>query len=102
MKSDRKRKIVRARKHIDVLHEEIRELSKKKPDDPLNKFKLSLVNELLGVANDLLPPEERPFSSFVNFDEVNLPTNSDVVVVLSQYQSALAQAEQRLKYGDLE
>ncbi len=64
---------------------EIGELSKKKPNDGLNKFKLRLINTLLTQANTILAKESRPFADFELFSEDELPTNSDVVLILSQY-----------------
>ena len=66
---------------------EISELSKKKPNDGLNKFKLKFINSTLGALNKLLG-EHRPFKDFSTFDIDELPTNSDVVVILAQYAAA--------------
>jgi len=66
-------------------HEEIGILSKKKPDGAVNKFKLKLINELLGKLNGLLGKDYLPFDDFTSFDEDELPTSSDVVFVLGQY-----------------
>jgi len=69
---------------------EMSELSKKRANDGLNKFKLKLVNVLLEGINKFLG-EQRPFKEFETFDENDLPTNSDVVVMLSQYAAAIFQ-----------
>jgi hypothetical protein len=66
---------------------EISELSKKKPNDGLNKFKLNFINSTLEALNRLLD-KHRPFKDFSTFDVDDLPTNSDVVVVLAQYAAA--------------
>jgi hypothetical protein len=66
---------------------EISELSKKKPNDGLNKFKLNFINSALEALNRLLD-KHRPFKDFATFDVDDLPTNSDVVVVLAQYAAA--------------
>ncbi len=63
---------------------EISELSHKKPNDALNKFKLQFINAVLEGLNALLG-DHRPFPDFKKFDADDLPTNSDVVVILSQY-----------------
>ncbi len=73
---------------------EMSELSKKRPNDGLNKFKLNLVNVLLGRMNEIVAAQ-KPFQDFETFDEDDLPTNSDVVVMLSQYASALYQFRQK-------
>jgi len=74
---------------LSELHREISLLSKSKPDNPINTFKLNFINEMLGGANRILESTDRPFAGFETFDETNLPTNSDVVLVLSQYVSCL-------------
>jgi hypothetical protein len=66
---------------------EISELSKKKPNDALNKFKLRFINSTIEPLNNLLG-EHRPFKDFTTFDADELPTNSDVVVILAQYATA--------------
>jgi hypothetical protein len=68
-------------------HAEISELSRKKPNDALNKFKLQLINATLTGLNALLG-DHRPFDDFEKFDVDDLPTNSDVVVILGQYAGA--------------
>ena len=65
------------------------ELSKKKPNDAVNKFKLKLVNNLLRIANKILTKNYMPFEDFKLFDEDDLPTNSDVVVIIAQYVACL-------------
>ena len=69
---------------------EISELSKKRPNDGVNKFKLKLVNVLIEKMNGILAAQ-KPFQDFDTFDENDLPTNSDVVVMLSQYATAIFQ-----------
>jgi hypothetical protein len=66
---------------------EISELSKKKPNDGLNKFKLKFINSTLGGLNKIIG-KHRPFNDFDTFNEDDLPTNSDVVVILAQYAAA--------------
>lgn len=67
---------------------EMSELSRKKPNDPVNKFKLKFINTALKNLNSLLE-EDRPFDDFEAFDLDDIPTNSDVVVLLSQYVAAV-------------
>jgi len=71
------------------LYEEVQALAKKSPNDALNKFKLGFVNACVKRANEFLGDERKPFSDFAAFDAESLPTNSDVLVILSQYLSAL-------------
>lgn len=70
-------------------YDEISLLSKKKPNDAVNKFKLKFVNTLLEQANDFLGKEYRPFSDFELFNEDDVPQNSDVAFILSQYLQCL-------------
>jgi hypothetical protein len=74
---------------LRTLRDELAVLSKSKPDNALNVFKLQFVNEKLAEANTLLVGEYKPFASFTAFDADNLPSNSDVVLVLSQYLTCL-------------
>jgi hypothetical protein len=66
---------------------EISELSKKKPNDPLNKFKLKFINSVLESLNKLVG-KHRPFNDFESFALDDIPTNSDVGVILAQYATA--------------
>src|SRR5205809_8078149 len=79
---------------------EIRELSKKHPDGTVNKFKLGFVNEKLAQANTLLGEHDRPLKSFDQFDIDSLPSNSDVVLILSQYVAALERWQSTHTYHD--
>jgi hypothetical protein len=79
----------RIKYQIQQLHSDINALSKKKPDGPINKFKLSFVNEKIADANSLLGDTFKPSRNFETFDKDDLPSNSDVVLILSQYLDAL-------------
>ena len=70
---------------LEGLHEEISTLSRKSYTDALNNFKLKLVNQVLKRTNELLGKDYKPFDDFTEFIEDDLPTNSDVTLVLSQY-----------------
>jgi hypothetical protein len=65
--------------------EPIPRYAKKSPNDSLNKFKLNLINKVLETANAVLGEKYRPFSDFEQFDPDDVPTTSDVTMVLSQY-----------------
>jgi hypothetical protein len=67
------------------LHDELSLLAQKKPNDALNLFKLNLVNQILKIANEILKAEYKPFETFDQFDANDLPTNSDVTLMLTQY-----------------
>ena len=75
-------------RNFQVSQIEFLELSKKKPDGPLNKFKLQRVNQLLELANTYFESNDRPFQDFTIFSDDQLPTNSDVRMILSQYRMA--------------
>ncbi len=74
---------------MQALHDEVGVLSKKSPNDALNKFKLKLVNGLIQEANSLLKGDYKPLDGFEVFNEDEIPTNSDVVMVLAQYLNCL-------------
>lgn len=79
----------RVKNQLRQLYEEVSTLSKKSPDGAVNKFKLGYVNEKLAEANKLLGDEAKPSPQFTVFDADTVPTNSDVVLMLSQYLDAL-------------
>ena len=72
---------------LEGVYDEITSLSKKSPNDGVNKFKLRLVNKILEDANLLLDDKHKPFDEFTVFDEETLPSNSDVAFILAQYLS---------------
>jgi len=86
---------------LQSLYTEIGALSKKKPDDAVNQFKLRFVNQVLEQANSILGEANRPFADFLHFDSDDMPTNSDVVLVLSQYLNCLEKlrADSVQRYG---
>lgn len=67
------------------LHEEIGLLAKKSPHDAVNAFKLRLINKVVDSANKLLGSGYLPFDDFEAFDTDDMPTNSDVALILGQY-----------------
>lgn len=73
---------------IRTLRNEFRELSSKKPNDQVNPFKLKCVNQSIKEANELLK-DGKPYSEFELFREEDLPTNSDVLMILSLYLDAI-------------
>ena len=80
---------LKTKSQIKTMYKEISELSKKKPNDAVNIFKLNLINKILKDANQLLKDNYKPFDGFEIFDEDKLPSNSDVTIVLSQYLNAM-------------
>lgn len=70
---------------VQGIYEELSVLSKKFPNDAVNKFKLKFINQLLNDSNEFLGEKYRPFDDFLEFDSNDVPQNSDVVFMLSQY-----------------
>ena len=70
---------------LQAVHREISILSKKSPNDPVNTFKLAMINSVLSVANGLLGDSYKPFAGFERFDDDELPSTSDVAFVVAQY-----------------
>ncbi len=88
---------------LEGLHEEIGVLSKKRPDDKVNNWKLKFANRVISAANKLMGERYRPFGGFEGFDPASSwdyaatggpdgrPTNSDVVMMLAQYIKCMDQ-----------
>jgi len=75
-------------------YNEISLLSKKKPTDSLNTFKLKFINSILSRANEILEDKYKPFpEDFTLFDEEDMPNNSDVVFILSHYFNTLVKVK---------
>lgn len=82
---------------LEAAHREMTELSKKKQDGVVNNLKIKVINRLLTELSAVL--KDDPSHGFVDMlDEETLPQNSDVVLVLSQWQAALSQYKAR-NYG---
>ena len=68
---------------------EVRELSKKKQDGVLNELKVKMINRVLTQIKDLLKNE--PSVQFLDLLDTDiLPTNSDSILIISQYGAALS------------
>lgn len=74
---------------MEGLHAEIIALAKKSPNDGVNKFKLGFVNKAIEEALQVLGSKYRPFDEFEKFDADELPTNSDVTFILTQFLEEL-------------
>jgi len=74
---------------LHITHEEISLLSKKNPNDAVNKFKVKLINGMLTEANEILGSAYKPLEDFTLFSEDEIPTNSDIVFILSPYLRSL-------------
>lgn len=75
---------------LETYYSEINAISRKKPSEVLNKFKINFLNQSLSKANSLLGDEFRPFPDFLTFDvDSSMPTASDAVLVIAHYQKSL-------------
>ena len=87
------------RELVTGLYEEMKDLTKKSSKEALNEFKIKSLNRVLKPIKELL--KEQPTAMFLDIlDEESIPTNSDVVIVLSQYLSAMKKYEERYYLPD--
>ncbi|WP_299177131.1 hypothetical protein [uncultured Chryseobacterium sp.] len=67
---------------------EVKELSKKKPDEVINNFKAKTINKILERVKELLNDE--PTSEFLEIIDIDtLPSNSDIVIIMVQFEASL-------------
>ena len=71
-------------------------LSKKNPKDVVNEFKIGLVNKMLADINGLIG-DYKPFPDFNQFEDSPRVFNSDVLLILAQYITAM----QRFKRANI-
>ena len=73
---------------LESAYIEMKDFSKKSPDAALNERKVKSLNRILKDIKNILQNE--PTASYMDIlDEEMLPSNSDVVLTMSQYRSAL-------------
>lgn len=83
---------------LDSIYTEMKEFSKKKPDEPLNKFKVKTLNRVLEQVKDLQKNE--PTIEFLDLlDDETLPTNSDAILIISQFTAAMSRFRSKYHYG---
>jgi hypothetical protein len=70
---------------LQAAHSEVTILAKKSPSDTLNSFKLKMINRVIKASNSVLGDKYKPFEEFEQFEDEDLPSNSDVTMVLAQY-----------------
>ena len=70
---------------LEGMYEDISLLSKKSQNDAVSLFKLKFINKILIDSNKVLGKNYKPFEDFEIFEESNIPTNSDSVMILTQY-----------------
>lgn len=82
---------------LDSIYLEMKEFSKKKPDEPLNTFKVKNVNRVLEQVKEIMKNE--PTAEFLDIlDDETLPTNSDAILIIGQFQASMQRF--RSKYSD--
>jgi hypothetical protein len=69
---------------LDALHQEATAASKKHPDKPVSKFKVDLANSVVKTAREALGTSA-PALDFEQFNTDDLPTNSDLSFVVTQF-----------------
>jgi len=83
---------------LSALYDEFQELSKKKPQEPVSRGKVKVVNRVLEPVIDLLDAE--PQRKFLDaLDDDDLPQNSDVVLMLGQALTAMQGFRSRYHHG---
>lgn len=69
---------------LDGLYGEITAAVRRRADAPVTKFQLKLINSVVSEANAVLG-NRKPLSEFTEFEEDDIPTASDVSMVIAQY-----------------
>lgn len=82
-------------KMINSIYDEMKEFSKKKPDELLNKFKVNNINRILDPIKKILK-NESTYEFIDLLDEESLPSNSDAILTIGQFKAAIN--EFRSKY----
>lgn len=75
----------------DMLHSQRKELdllSKKKADGQLNPMKIKMANRVLEPLKELFK-HEKSYKFLDTLNEDEMPTYSDVVLIISQYETAI-------------
>ena len=73
---------------LNSIYLEMKEFSKKKPNDLLNEFKVKNINRVLSQIKSLLISE--PTSQFLDvLDNAILPSNSDAILVIGQFKASM-------------
>ncbi len=74
---------------LSSFHSELSALAKKSPSDAVNPFKLKFVNITIANCNKFLADKYKPFDGFEQFDTDEVPSNSDLTFIISQYMQAI-------------
>lgn len=77
-------------KLLDSSYIEMKQFSNKKPDELLNKFKVKSLNRILEPIKSVMRNE--PTAAFLDLlDEDTIPSNSDAILIISQFQASMKQ-----------
>jgi hypothetical protein len=77
---------------LDALRLEFNQLKAKKPEAPVSKTKIKMVNAVLGDALELR--ERLPEAKYLTLlEEDDIPQVSDVAILLSQFEKAMSRFE---------
>lgn len=86
---------------LDSSYKEFTILSKKSPNDGVNTFKLRFVNTTLKNCNTFLGKKYKPFDDFNQFDIDDVPSNSDITLIIAQYMKAMEKIRSDNIYDDM-
>ena len=81
---------------LDSVFNEIKELSKKKQDGALNELKVKMTNRVLAKVKSIL--NDDPTVEFLDLLDEE-PTNSDAVLIISQFRAAMLQYKENIMVG---
>ena len=77
----------------NMLHAQRKEfdlLSSKKPNEQLNPMKIKMVNRVLEPLKEILRKEDS-YKFLDTLQEDEMPTNSDVVLIISQFEMGISE-----------
>ena len=84
---------------LESMYAEFKELTKRKHDAALSDNKIKIVNRLLEQISIVLSDE--PTKDFLDLiDKDAIPQNSDVLIMLGQYKTALEQFFEKYRHYD--
>lgn len=84
---------------LENLLNETKELSKKKPDNLLNEVKVKMIDKVLTQVKEILAND--PAIQFLDLlNNEKLPSNSDAVFIMAQYEAAMIQFKEKHYHYD--
>jgi len=89
---------------LEALQKEISTVSASAPEHPADEFKFKLARDLLGEADGILEPGDKPVVQLHDIETAEQATYSDLLVALSLYVSCLQNYRARhvkMRYGKL-